>query len=404
MTVTFITNYLTHHQLPFAGEMVKRLGEDFCLIVTNVMEEERIRMGWALDPHLFDFVIVFDEQPEECKRLVRESDVLICGSTHVSYIQERLDACKLTFRYFERLYKTGRIHAFSPRGYVRKWQEHTKYRKDPVYLLCAGAYVPADFSLFCSYPGKMLRWGYFPEFVNYTEEDRKRPARECVEILWTGRMIGWKHAEDAVHAAMLLKHNGVDFHLTMIGEGECLRDIKNEVMQNGMGEQITLLPYQFPQEIRQQMLKSDIYLMTSNFEEGWGAVVNEAMNAGCAVVASAAAGSVPYLLRDGENGIVYPWIKDAAERGKCLANAIMLLAKDADLRQQLGRAAYRTIEEPWNAQVAAERFLAFSEAVLSGSGVSYEAGPMSAAEIITPAKGYEYCSGDSRRCKWRDNT
>ena len=76
MTVTFITNYLTHHQLPFAGEMVKRLGEDFCLIVTNVMEEERIRMGWALDPHLFDFVVVFDEQPEESKRLVRQTPAM----------------------------------------------------------------------------------------------------------------------------------------------------------------------------------------------------------------------------------------------------------------------------------------------------------------------------------------
>ena len=393
MTLTFITNYLTHHQLPFAYEMEKHLGCGFRMIVTNVMEEERIRMGWALDPHLFDFVVVFDEQPEESKRLVRESDALICGSTHVSYIQERLDAKKLTFRYFERLYKTGRIHAFAPRGYLRKWQEHTRYAKDPVYLLCAGAYVPADFSLFCAYPGKMLKWGYFPETMTYSEEELYRPERKCVEILWTGRMIDWKHAEDAVHAAMLLKDSGVRFHLTMVGEGDCLRDLKNEVAQSQMAGEIILLPYEFPQEIRERMRKSDIYLMTSNFEEGWGAVVNEAMNAGCAIVASAAAGSVPYLIRDGQNGIVYPWIKDPAERGKCLANAILLLAKDAKLRQQLGQAAYQTIQELWNAQVAAERFLEFSEAVLSGQHVSYESGPMSPAEKITPAKGYEYCAG-----------
>ena len=114
------------------------------------------------------------------------------------------------------------------------------------------------------------------------------------------------------------------------------------------------------------------------------------------MVASAAAGSVPYLLKDGENGIVYPWIKDAAERGKCLANAILLLAKDAKLRRQLGQAAYRTIADPWKAQLAAERFLEFSEAVLSGKSVSYESGPMSAAELITPARGYEYCSSGKR--------
>ena len=42
-------------------------------------------------------------------------------------------------------------------------------------------------------------------------------------------------------------------------------------------------------------------------------------------------------------------------------------------------------------------FLEFSETVLSGKSVSYEAGPMSAAEHITPAKGYEYCIG--RKCQ-----
>ena len=72
---------------------------------------------------------------------------------------------------------------------------------------------------------------------------------------------------------------------------------------------------------------------------------------------------------------------------------VLLLAKDVKLRQQLGQAAYQTIQELWNAQVAAERFLEFSEAVLSGQSVSYESGPMSPAEKITPAKGYEYCAG-----------
>ena len=49
MKITFITNYLTHHQLPFAEEMYRRLGKEFCFIATNRMEEERIRMGWDLD-------------------------------------------------------------------------------------------------------------------------------------------------------------------------------------------------------------------------------------------------------------------------------------------------------------------------------------------------------------------
>ncbi|MBR1472439.1 MAG: glycosyltransferase [Lachnospiraceae bacterium] len=397
--VTFITNYLTHHQLPFAQEMRARLGNGFCMVVTNVMEEERIRMGWALDPAAYDFVISFDERMDEAKALVRDSDVLICGSTHVSYIQERLDAGKLTFRYFERLYKTGRIHAFTPKGYLNKWREHTRYRRAPVYLLCAGAYVPADFSLFFSYPGKMLKWGYFPEFRPAAERDLDRPRGECTEILWSGRMIGWKHAEDAVHAAGLLRDAGrIPFHLTMIGEGECREALMREIREAGLEEQIELLPFMKPDEVRQRMLASDIYLMSSNFEEGWGAVVNEAMNAGCAVVASAAAGSVPYLIKDGQNGLIYPWRKNGSERAGCIRAAVELLAGKEALRRQMGREAYKTVRDTWNAHIAAERFLAFCEAVLAGKNIDYADGPMSLAERITPAGGYAYCRERGAQC------
>ena len=155
MKVTFITNYLTHHQLPFAEEMYRLLGEDFTFLATNAMEKERIAMGWQLDPGKYPFVKEHDADYGLSEHLIMDSDVLICGGTHFSYIEKRVEQGKLTFRYFERLYKKGRQYAFLPSSYIRKWKEHTKYRKEPVYLLCAGAYVASDFRLFFSYPGKM---------------------------------------------------------------------------------------------------------------------------------------------------------------------------------------------------------------------------------------------------------
>ena len=40
-------------------------------------------------------------------------------------------------------------------------------------------------------------------------------------------------------------------------------------------------------------------------QEGWGAVLNEAMNSGCACIASHAIGSAGFLIEHGENGFVY---------------------------------------------------------------------------------------------------
>ena len=50
---------------------------------------------------------------------------------------------------------------------------------------------------------------------------------------------------------------------------------------------------------------SHIHLFTSNHLEGWGAVVNEAMNSGCAEVGNSQVGAIPYLIKHKQNGLIY---------------------------------------------------------------------------------------------------
>ena len=58
-----------------------------------------------------------------------------------------MEAGRPIVRYSERLYKTGQWKAVSPRGLRKKYQDHTRYRRGPVYLLCSGAYVAGDFRI-----------------------------------------------------------------------------------------------------------------------------------------------------------------------------------------------------------------------------------------------------------------
>ena len=60
-----------------------------------------------------------------------------------------------------------------------------------------------------------------------------------------------------------------------------------------------------PEKVREYMVKSQIFLFTSDYNEGWGAVLNEAMNSACAVIASHAIGSVPFLINNKKNGLIY---------------------------------------------------------------------------------------------------
>jgi glycosyltransferase involved in cell wall biosynthesis len=126
------------------------------------------------------------------------------------------------------------------------------------------------------------------------------------------------------------------------------------------------------------MEKANIYLFTSDRQEGWGAVLNESMNSGCAVVVSQAIGSVPFLIKHGENGFIY---KDNDIND--LYSKVEILVKDADLRTKLGTNAVRTIEKLWNPKVAAERLVTFCNGLLNEEIIRFKDGPCSKAEIIS---------------------
>ena len=90
------------------------------------------------------------------------------------------------------------------------------------------------------------------------------------------------------------------------------------------------------------MKNSNIFIFTSDKQEGWGAVLNEAMNSGCAVIADAKIGAVPYLLNHYQSGMVY----QDGNLEEFLSYGVTL-AKDRNLCRKLGRNAYAIITEQW---------------------------------------------------------
>lgn len=371
----FVSNYINHHQIPFCNAMNERLGGAFVFIQTEPMEEERVRMGWQEQTRLL-YVKCFYEEPETCRELILNAPMVLFGGVDdESYIQERLLNGSPVIRYSERLYKEGQWKAVSPRGLLKKYHDHTRYRKKPIYLLCAGAYVPSDFHIVRAYPGKMLKWGYFPETRHYDVEQLMQ-NKKTHDILWAARFLDWKHPETAIECARYLKQRGLSFHMRIVGDGEQRPLVERLLAEYGLSEYVTLLGYRGPAEVRGLMEESAVYIATSDRKEGWGAVINEAMNSGCAVVASHMMGAAPYLIRQGENGFLY-------ETGKPeqLYLYVERLLQDRALCERLGRAAMADIESLWNAETAAERLLRFCETCETAAE-----GPCSPAEIISERK------------------
>lgn len=387
MKITFISNYINHHQIPFSEAMVAKLGENYCFIQVEPMEEERVRMGWAVNVRDIPYVRCYYEEKEVCDRLLLESDIVICGGTeNESVIRPRLQTDKITIRYSERLYREGQWKAVSPRGLIRKYQDHTQYRNKSVYLLCSGGYVASDFQIVKAYPCKKMKWGYFPKFISYDVDKlmKGKPSEEePVHILWAGRFMELKHPEYAVAAAEYLRDKGYSFRMTMIGNGQEKDTVRALMREKELENLITLRDFMKPAEVRCEMETADIFLFTSNHLEGWGAVLNESMNSGCAVVANHAIGAVPFLIQDGVNGLIY-------QNGKKqeFLQCVEKLVKNRELCKQLGTAAYETIAGTWNADKAADALYEVCTGLLQGKFVMAEDGPCSEAPVLSPRKAY----------------
>ncbi len=380
MKIVFVSNYFNHHQQPISDrlyERLKEMGGSYTFMQTEPMEEERLRMGWGEVFQNTPYLANYWEKAKECQALIDEADVVIFGGVEDEcYIQHRLSSGKPVWRYSERLYKTGRYKFISPRGLKQKFIDHTRYFKKRVYLLCSGAYVAGDFRLVLAYIGKKFRYGYFPAFKQYALDELmagKGNQDNIPQLFWAARMIDWKHPELPIELAAHLKREGYAFRLLMAGDGAMRKETEHYAEELGVKDVVCFLGNQNPEKVRSYMEESQIYLTTSDYEEGWGAVINEAMNSGCAVVANKAMGAAPYLLQNGNNGLLYR----NGDKKQFFAQVQRLL-DEPEFCEAIGRAAYETIANIWNANVAADRLFDCMVAELKGEVLPrYENGPLS---------------------------
>lgn len=383
MKIIFVSNYFNHHQQFLAdrlNELCIEHGGSYLFVQTERMEEERVKMGWGEVFQNTPYLASYWENPEYYQQLIDDADVVMFGGTdEETYIQKRLKENKPVWRYSERLYRNGRYKCVSPRGLHKKFLDHTRYAGRRVYLLCAGAYVAGDFRLVLAYPYKKYKFGYFPAYRQYDWNallEKKAFRKEnCAMIFWAARMIDCKHPEEILYLAASLKRAGYRFMMNICGGGALEKSMHELAVKLQLDDVVHFMGSQNPDIVRSYMEQSDIYLATSDYGEGWGAVLNEAMNSGCAVVANRAMGGAPYLIKNGINGYLYR----NGHREELFAYVKMLI-EDQSQREKIGQAAYRTIANEWNPSVAAERLFVCMQAELTGNPIpQFESGPLSRA-------------------------
>ncbi len=174
------------------------------------------------------------------------------------------------------------------------------------------------------------------------EPDRYAPGdRTGTNLLFVGRLAAVKGVPILLDAFAKSRTAQPDLTLTFIGDGPDRAQLETRVTEKGLGDAVTFLGYQSQSAVAEVLTKTDALVLPS-FAEGVPVVLMEALAAQTPVIATQV-GGVSELVRSGENGVLVPPGDTDA-----LADAIVALMGDADLRARMGNAGRKLVEREFD--------------------------------------------------------
>lgn len=183
-----------------------------------------------------------------------------------------------------------------------------------------------------------------------------------LRLLCMGGLVPKKGHRHLIRACALLKEQGVDFELLVIGDGPLRGRLREEAAAAGLEDRISFLGGVPNEKVMEYFTPDAILVQPSVYapdgeRDGMPTVIAEAMASGTPVISTFVSG-IPEAIRNRENGLLV-----LPEDPKGLAAAIRELASDPALRERFVREGRRTVRELYDAS----RWIPKLERLLRGS-------------------------------------
>lgn len=174
------------------------------------------------------------------------------------------------------------------------------------------------------------------------DERRELRARHGIDagrvlVVFSGKLIDRKDPLVILQAVRAMQHRNRAAVIFM-GDGSEKPGLQQYVREENL-EQIAFPGFVNQAEMPRIYGMSDVFVLPSKFEPR-GAVVNEAMACGLPVVTSTMVGSNGDIVRDGDNGFIFP-VGDAS----ALAKVLDRLVEDDALRRRMGQRSLEIISQ-----------------------------------------------------------
>lgn len=201
-----------------------------------------------------------------------------------------------------------------------------------------------------------------PIIPNGVDLQRYRPEARAwtpPRLFSVGRVVYQKGFDLGLHALAGLKDLG--WQWTIAGDGTQMANLRALAEQLGLSERVHFLGWQSGRDLVEWYHQANMFLFPSR-HEGMPNAVLEAMASGLPVVATRIAGNEELVL-EGETGYLVP-----GEDVQALRAALRRLLGDGRLREEMGRAARRRVEEYFGWESVARQY----EAVLRSAAPAVE--------------------------------
>ena len=388
MKLVFFSIILNNHQANVADELWELTSHRYCF-VELVKPNESNKKGGIDNYENRPYLLRAWESTENYRQAMTLAMTADCcvfsGQPALPFEKARMKKGLLSFDMSERWLKRGWKNLFSPTILRMFLAYHLGgWKHKHVYKLCCSGFAADDQRKLLTFKNKCYKWGYFTRVDDYDIEASS--SRTFPKLMWCARYLIFKHPELPVMMARRLRENGYNFRLDMYGEGELKSRTIELAKSLGVDDVVRFIGNKPNEELMDDMRQHEIFLFTSDRNEGWGAVANESMANGCVLVSSGDIGSTPYLIENGKTGFSFrsPALSsdfdnpDMAALDDLCRKVEWLLSHDEE-RKEMRHNAHRLIIEAYSPRTAAGRLLSLIDNLSNGRDTEYIDGPCSKA-------------------------
>ena len=345
-------NQPSPHQDDLSAELIRQ-GAKLTVIYASRLRADRQQIGWEVDdlapwalvlPSRFSFVEALRLLRRLCKAIhivngiwaepVFFVVVLCCLLQRIRYcIYSEAPASMTTISFV----------AFLKRKVQRRIVRIVGRKADG--LLAVSRLAEEAFAALGFPETKIYRFGYF-ENAQHVETTCGPQNSRRREVMYVGRLVKEKGIELLIEAIVPLLREDASLRFVLVGGGELENELRNQVHAMGLDDQIAFRGVVRSRSVH-SLLKQGIMLVLPSELDGWGIVVNQALQAGTPVVVSDSCGSAE-LVANGENGYIFQ-TGDASSLKECM-RAVLHNSESRSMRdaaEGIGHIASAKVAAPY---------------------------------------------------------